>query len=132
MKQDVTGEKMVEIARFSYPAEARTLMSLLESEGIACYLRNEYSSQSMGGCVDLGGARVELLESDVPRALGLMKTGGYFIDEEPEETEEIRTVAGWASHVPLLKNLPLEKQILVLFILLAVSLGLFIYFGASL
>jgi hypothetical protein len=128
---DTTTDKMVEIARFLYPAEAQTLISLLKSEGIACYLRNEYSSQVMAGYVDVGGARVELLESDVARALEVMKAGGYSIGEEEPEEEEIRTVAGWASHVPLLKSLPLEKQILALLLLLAVSLGLFIYLGAS-
>ena len=44
------------------------LMALLRSEGIECYLRNELSSQIMAGYVDVGGARVEILESDVPRA----------------------------------------------------------------
>ena len=38
-------DKMVEIARFTYPSEAGPLMALLESEGIECYLRNELTSQ---------------------------------------------------------------------------------------
>ena len=42
-------DKMVEIARFQYPAEAQTLIALLRSEDIECYLRNEYSSQLMAG-----------------------------------------------------------------------------------
>ena len=65
-------DKMVEIARFQYPAEAQTLMALLKSEEIECYLRNEYSSQMFAGYMDIGGARVEILESDVPRALEVM------------------------------------------------------------
>ncbi|MDR2810302.1 MAG: DUF2007 domain-containing protein [Tannerellaceae bacterium] len=128
---DTTTDKMVEIARFLYPAEAQTLIALLKSEGIACYLRNEYSSQVMAGCVDMGGARVELLESDVSRALEVMKAGGFLLPEEDEEPEEIQAVAGWASRVPWLRNLTLEKQILFLLLFLAVCLGLFIYFGAS-
>lgn len=128
---DATTDKMVEIARFPYPAEAQTLIALLQSEGIACYLRNEYTSQLLGGCVDLGGARVELLESDAPRALEVMKNEGYLREDDlPEEEEEIQTVAGWARHVPLLRNLPMEKQILLLLLLLAVCLGLFVYLGA--
>ena len=51
-------DKIVEIARFTYPADAQPLMALLRSEGIECYLRNELSSQIMAGYVDVGGARV--------------------------------------------------------------------------
>ena len=35
-------DKIVEIARFTYPADAQPLMALLRSEGIECYLRNEH------------------------------------------------------------------------------------------
>ncbi len=122
-------DKMVEIARFQYPAEAQTLVSLLKAEGIDCYIRNEYSSQIMSGYVDIGGARVELLESNVPRALEIMKEGGYEIPDENEQPEQIKKIAGWVRHIPFLKNYPLEKQILIFFILIAVGIGLLIFFA---
>ena len=77
-------DKIVEIARFTYPADAQPLMALLRSEGIECYLRNELSSQIMAGYVDVGGARVEILESDVPRAMKIMEEGGYDLPREDE------------------------------------------------
>jgi hypothetical protein len=122
-------DKMVEIARFQYPTEAQTLILLLQSEGIDCYLRNEFSSQIMAGYVDIGGARVETLESNVPRALEIMKAGGYEIPAEDEEPEQIKMIEGWARHIPFLRELPLEGQIFSIFILVAVCLGLLIYFG---
>lgn len=124
-------DNMVEIARFQYPADAQTLMSLLRSEGIECYLRNEISSQIMGGYVDIGGARVEILESDVPRALQIMEEGGYDIPKENEEPEQIKAVAGWTRHIPFLRSYPLEKQIIILFAIIAIFLGLLIYLGTS-
>lgn len=124
-------DKMVEIARFQYPAEAQTLMALLKSEGVDCYLRNEYSSQVMAGYVDIGGARVEILESDVPQALEIMKEGGYDIPAEDEEPEQIRVVAGWARHIPFLRNFAFEKQIVILFLIIAVFLALLIFFGSK-
>ena len=39
-------DKIVEIARFYEPEAAQMIESLLKSEGIKCYLRNEYTSQS--------------------------------------------------------------------------------------
>lgn len=124
-------DKMVEIARFQTPAEAQTLMALLKSEGIECYLRNEYSSQLFASYVDVGGARVEILESDVPDALEIMKAGGYDIPEEDEETEQIQVVASWARHIPFLRNYTLEKQIVILFVIIAVLLVLLIFFGSQ-
>lgn len=120
-------EKMLEIARFTYPAEAQTLVALLKSEGIDCYIRNEISSQVMAGYADIGGARVELLESEVPRALEIMKDNGYQIPEEDEQPEQIKAVAGWARQIPFLRHFALEKQILILFIIIAVCIALLIY-----
>lgn len=129
---DKVEDKMVEIARFQYPAEAQTLMALLKSEGIECYLRNEYSSQMFASYVDVGDARVEILESDVPQALEVMKGGGYDVPAEDEEAEPIRVVAGWARHIPFLRNLALEKQIVFLFVFIAVFLALLVFFGSEL
>lgn len=123
-------DKIVEIARFTYPAEAQPLMALLRSEGIACYLRNELSSQIMAGYVDVGGARVEILESDVPRAMEILKEGGYPLPGEDEQAEPIEQMAGLARHIPFLRKYPLEKQIMILFVIVALFLALVIYFGS--
>ena len=109
-------DKIVEIARFTYPADAQPLMALLRSEGI------EY--------VDVGGARVEILESDVPRAMKIMEEGGYDLPREDEQAEPVEQVAGFARHIPFLRKYPLEKQIMILFVIIAVFLALVIYFGS--
>ena len=122
-------DKMVEIARFTYPSEAGPLMALLESEGIECYLRNELTSQLMAGYVDVGGARLEILEKDYDRALELMREGGY-VQYVDMEDEPVMRVGGWTRHIPFLRDLPLERQILYFFIFIAVMLALFVYFGS--
>ena len=100
------------------------------AEGIECYLRNELSSQIMAGYVDVGGARVEILESDVPRAMKIMEEGGYDLPREDEQAEPVEQVAGFARHIPFLRKYPLEKQIMILFVIIAVFLALVIYFGS--
>ena len=122
-------DKLVEFARFYEPEEAQILESLLKSEGIKCYLRNEYTSQVMYPA-NMGGIRVELLESEVPRAMEIMEANGYEFPKEDEEVEQIQAVSGWARHIPFLRRLPLERQIIVFFILVAVFLALVIYFGS--
>ena len=123
-------DKIVEIARFTYPAEAQTLIALLKSEGIDCYLRNELSSQVMAGYADVGGARVEIKESDVPRAMEVLEAGGYALPKEDEAAEPIDQVASITRHIPFLRKYPLEKQIMILFIIVAILLALVIYFGS--
>lgn len=125
-------DKIVEIARFTYPAEAQSLIALLRSEGIECYLRNEYSTQVMAGYVDVGGARVEILESDVPRAMEIMKEGGYPIPDENEQAEPVEQIAGWARRIPFLRDYSLEKQIMILFVIVAVALAALVYAGSLL
>ena len=114
-------DKIVEIARFYEPEAAQMIESLLKSEGVNCYLRNEYTSRIQYP-VNVGGIRIELLESEVPRAKE--------IPNEDEEDEQLQAVSGWVRHIPFLRHLPLEKQIIVLFILVAVFLALVIYFGS--
>jgi hypothetical protein len=123
-------DKIVEIARFQYSSEAYTLMALLQSEGIDCYLRNEYSSQLLAGYVDMGGVRVEIPESQVAHALEVMQAGGYELPDEDEEVARLQAIAGWARQLPFLRKLPLEAQILLLFLLLAISIGLLIFLGS--
>lgn len=128
---DEIEDKIVEIARFQQPAEAQTLIALLKSEGIECYLRNELSSQLMAGYLDVGGARIEILESDVARALEVMEAGGYDIPSEDEDADQIQTVGGWTRHIPFLRNFALEKQIVIFFMIIAIFLALLIFFGSQ-
>ena len=116
-------DKIVEIARFYEPEAAQMIESLLKSEGVNCYLRNEYTSRIQYP-VNVGGIRIELLESEVPRAKEILEANGYEFPKEDEEDEQLQR------HVPFLRHLPLEKQIIVLFILVAVFLALVIYFGS--
>lgn len=62
----------------------------------------------------------------------VMKAGGYDIPEEDEEAEQIQVVAGWARHIPFLRNYTLEKQIVILFGIIAVFLVLLIFLGSQL
>ena len=84
----------------------------------------------MAGYIDIGGARLEILEKDLPRALEIMEEGGYVSQEETNEDEPIEQVAGLAQHIPFLCKYSLEKQIIILFVIVAIFLALVIYFGS--
>lgn len=122
-------DNMVEIARFELPNEAHALVALLKSEGVDCYVRNEYTTQVMG-ITNMGGVRVELLESQVERAMQVMEEFGYELPREDEQPEQLQAVSGWARHIPFLRAFSLEKQIMILFVVIAILLALFIYVGS--
>lgn len=92
-------DKIVEIARFYEPEAAQMIESLLKSEGVNCYLRNEYTSRIQYP-VNVGGIRIELLESEVPRAKEILEANGYEFPKEDEEDEQLQAVSGWVRHVP--------------------------------
>lgn len=125
-------EKIVEIARFANPSEAQTLIALLKAEGIPCYLRNELSSQILAGYADVGGARLEILESDVDRAVDVMEKGGYIRFLKEEDEKPIDQMAGLANHIPFLRKYARETQILILLIMAAICIAFLIYLGSFL
>lgn len=125
-------QRFVEVARFNYPADAQILMSILRSEHIECYLRNEISSQVMGGMVDIGGARVEIAEEDVQRALDIMQASGYKIPDENEVVTPIEKQTGWTRFLPCIGKLAFEKQLFILLLIVAIFLGLLVYLGSLL
>jgi hypothetical protein len=81
----------------------------------------------MAGYVGHRRGKKKVLESEVQRALEIMKDGGYEIPDENEEEEEIRVVSGLGSKIPWLKRFPLEKQIIIILGAIAILLGLLIF-----
>lgn len=79
-------DKMIEIKRFTSSSDAEILVSLLKSEGIDCYVRDANTGQIYGG-IAFGGAKVELLEKDLPRAQEIMKDFGYLDSENNKEED---------------------------------------------
>jgi hypothetical protein len=130
-KKNEENERMVEIAGYTFPADAQTLVAFLKSEGIDCYLRNEFTSQIMAGYADVGGARVEVLEKDAERAIQLMEEGGYAPHESTDDEEpQIVATKGWAGNIPLLRRLPVEWQLMVLLAMIAIIIGLMVFFSS--
>lgn len=115
---------MVEIARFYDSEKAQMLESLLKSGGINCYLRNEYSSQVLYPA-DMGGIRIELLESDVSHALAIMQAYGY-VDEK---TDEKPVLTGWGRRIPLLNGLTPFKRGIVFTVIFLVWIYLLVFFA---
>jgi len=124
-------EKIVEIANFQQADRAELLASLLRSEGIDCFVRNDVSFRVFGGFIDIG-ARIELLESDMPHALEIMKIGG-FLSPENEPNESLTCHQTETSQKDFLgSKFPFEKRIIIILLLLVGLIALLMYFGSFL
>lgn len=118
-------DRMVEIARFQLAADAEMLASLLQSEGIECYVRDGISSSVMFG-KDIGGAKVELLQKDALRAADIMKDHGY---ETPTELIEMLSSDNPAQDDMEYerKKARLSKAMTTIIILIIILFGLLIF-----
>lgn len=123
-------DKMVEIARFQNQAEAFMLRSLLESEGIECYLKDEIINQMYGGFVDFGGIKVQIMEDQVPHAMDVMQANGYELPTEDEAIAPLAPMSGFVGKIPFLRKFALEKQLLIILIVTALLLALLVYAGS--
>lgn len=121
---------MVEIARFQNQAEAFMLRSLLESEGIECYLKDEIINQMYGGFVDFGGIKVQVMEDQVPHAMDVMQANGYELPKEDEAIAPLAPMSGFVGKIPFLRKFALEKQLLIILIVTALLLALLVYAGS--
>ena len=123
-------DKMVEIARFQNQAEAFMLRSLLESEGIECYLKDEIINQMYGGFVDFGGIKVQVMEDQVPHAMDVMQANGYELPKEDEAIAPLAPMSGFVGKIPFLRKFALDKQLLIILIVTALLLALLVYAGS--
>ena len=67
----------VEAATFTYPSEVQVLRTLLESEGIECFLRDEFMSEILPGLSDVGNIGLQVRQKDVEKTLDIMRKGGF-------------------------------------------------------
>jgi len=122
-------DKIVEIANFQQPEKAELLASLLNAEGIECYVRNEVSSRVLRGYADIG-ARVEILEDNVPQALAIMKNARYTTPDEELEIEFEKGDTGLVRRIPFLRSFSFEKQLIIIIGLIIGIVALLIYLQA--
>jgi len=71
-------EKFVTVLTFTYPHEAAVIKSRLESEGIICFLQDEFTAQINPFYSNaIGGVKLQVGESDLEETLEILKKVGY-------------------------------------------------------
>jgi DNA-directed RNA polymerase subunit RPC12/RpoP len=79
MKED----RLVTILTFVYPHESGIPRSLLESEGIECFMRDEMTATVQPFYSNaIGGIKLQVRESDVQKAIEVLTEGGFINEAE--------------------------------------------------
>lgn len=82
--------KLVTLKSFVYPTEAYPLISKLESEGIKCFLEGE-NTLLVDPLISnaIGGARLKVMENDVPKSLEILRLNESFFKENEKRREKM-------------------------------------------
>jgi Cdc6-like AAA superfamily ATPase len=73
----------VTVLTFTYPYEAEIIRGRLESEGIECFMQDELTVQVNPFYSNaIGGIKLQVRESDLERAIKILKEAGYIKEED--------------------------------------------------
>ena len=76
-------EKFVTVFTFNFAYEAYIVRGRLESEGIECFLQDEYYLQLNPFATSaIGGVKLQVWEKDLNRTIEILKETGYFKEED--------------------------------------------------
>jgi len=79
----------ITIRTFTFPQEAYLVKSLLESEGISVFLKDELMVQVYNFASNaIGGVKLQVMERDIEKASGILAEHGYLEDEPMREPSE--------------------------------------------
>ena len=75
-------EHLVTIRTFFDTAQMAVPKSLLESEGIECFVRDEYMGQLHPAVNNADGIKLQVKEEDAERAADILMKGGFLTEKD--------------------------------------------------
>jgi DNA-directed RNA polymerase subunit RPC12/RpoP len=94
-------EKFVTVLTATYGYEIAVIRGRLESEGITCFVKDEFTVQVNPFYSNaIGGVKLQVMESDLNQAIEILKETGYIKDKNIQSSNES----------PCLNDYPKEQQ----------------------
>ena len=82
-------EKIVTVLTATYSHEVAVIRGRLESESITCFMQDELTVQVNPFYSNaIGGVKLQVLSSDLDRAIEILKEAGYIKGENPAPSDE--------------------------------------------
>lgn len=121
-------DNFVTIMTFNHPAELAVLRPRLEADGIECVVLDELAAQVAPFYSNaIGGVKLQVKESDVLRAMEILKVGGYINGEDLQHQENLTKFDRVTSRFPLFGNLRVEIRLMIIVVVGVLVLGGVIY-----
>lgn len=121
-------ENWVIIFTATYPQEVYLAQSLLESEGVPTFMKDELTAQVNNFySTAIGGVKLMVPSSEVERAVGILSEGGYISPEKSSETASVEIVrTADRNHCPYCgsENISKTKEINPVAVFLCYFIGL--------
>ena len=119
------------ILTFEFPSEAIVITSLLESEGIECYLKDELTAQVNPFYSNaIGGVKLQVKESDLRDAFTVLKQAGYRHEPAKTVSETAIKIDRFTSKIPLFGTLEFIPRMMLL-VSIIIGVPMFILFYPS-
>jgi hypothetical protein len=116
-------EQLVTLLTFSFPHELAVVRSLLESEGIECFAKDEFTAQVNNFYSNaIGGIKLQVRESEFERAVEILKESNYF-QEKTAEPEEF-----WMKPAGLIHDIPRLKKVMIILALVLLVMVTAVYY----
>ncbi|HZY36914.1 MAG TPA: DUF2007 domain-containing protein [Mucilaginibacter sp.] len=122
-------DKWFTVLASSSPQKLWIIRGRLESEGIECFIKDEWNVQSDHlYSNELGTVKLQVLQKDEERVLEILKESGYLKDE-PVRRDFLTSIDKKTANFVFLKKLPVTKRIIVMVLLASLVLGTILYFS---
>ncbi|MCF8233986.1 MAG: DUF2007 domain-containing protein [Bacteroidales bacterium] len=110
----------ITIRTFTFPQEAYFVKSLLESQEIPVFLKDELMVQVYNFASNaVGGVKLQVPEKDVEKAREILNENGYLAEEASQEPPRfVKKLMNFTAQLPLLGRLNFIARILILLFLL--------------
>ncbi len=127
-------DKFITVLTFTYPHELAIIRGRLESEGIECFAQDELTVQVNPFYSNaIGGIKLQVRESDYPKAVEILKEEGYITDRSasPSPSKFMVNFNKFTSSIPLIGKLRIEIRLLLLLSILAAIVVIIAYTAMS-
>lgn len=117
------------VISFNYSHEVGVVKSLLESEGIECFVKDEFTVQVNPFYSNaVGGIKLQVKSSQYEEAVSVLKINGYLITQQPSnESDFFNFLSKITLKVPFLKNYRAEVRFIIFSVIIVSIITLLIY-----
>jgi hypothetical protein len=123
-----SNNNFVTILTLNHPHELAIARGKLQSEGIECFVKDELTIQVNPFYSNaIGGAKLQVRESDIEKAVEILKEGGYIKDNDLQTPKLISDLDKFTSKLPFLNKLRLELRLMIIVSVIVVLITSIIY-----